>query len=154
MNSQLFFSSPPSLGGQLQDLTGGAPRPRFWQAASLMAYDLVHKARVEVQIDADALAEFDDQDHEALDALLMVASSMGRPFVGLAFQHDARRVALVSYDPGLDDRDEVGFYPQGFRACRVCGCVEDDCRLCVERTGVPCFWTAPDLCSACDPHAS
>lgn len=35
------------------------------------------------------------------------------------------------------------------RACRDCGCTDDDCSLCIERTGMPCFWVAPDLCSAC-----
>lgn len=38
-------------------------------------------------------------------------------------------------------------------ACRVCGCTEQDCRGCVERTGDPCEWTSPkkDLCTACLP---
>lgn len=37
--------------------------------------------------------------------------------------------------------------------CRVCGCVESNCQLCVERTGEPCTWTnaARTLCSACLP---
>lgn len=35
------------------------------------------------------------------------------------------------------------------RKCRVCGCTDDDCRLCVEKTGKPCFWVERDLCSAC-----
>lgn len=34
-------------------------------------------------------------------------------------------------------------------ACRVCGCTELDCSGCVERTGQPCWWVEPDLCSAC-----
>jgi hypothetical protein len=34
-------------------------------------------------------------------------------------------------------------------ACRVCGCTEDDCSQCVEKTGEPCTWIAPGLCSAC-----
>lgn len=33
--------------------------------------------------------------------------------------------------------------------CRECGCTEDDCSSCVERTGEPCHWVEPDLCSAC-----
>jgi hypothetical protein len=37
----------------------------------------------------------------------------------------------------------------GVRACRVCGCTEDDCAGCVERTGGPCTWVEADLCSAC-----
>lgn len=37
------------------------------------------------------------------------------------------------------------------RVCRVCGCTDDDCRQCIERTGAPCHWVTHDLCSACDP---
>jgi hypothetical protein len=47
----------------------------------------------------------------------------------------------VRYDR-LDDEVEQ-------RSCRECGCTEDDCSSCVERTGEPCFWVEPDLCSAC-----
>lgn len=35
------------------------------------------------------------------------------------------------------------------RTCRVCGCTDDDCLSCVERTGAPCSWVDEDLCSAC-----
>jgi hypothetical protein len=37
------------------------------------------------------------------------------------------------------------------RTCRACGCTDDDCRQCVEKTGEPCYWVEPDLCSACRP---
>lgn len=33
--------------------------------------------------------------------------------------------------------------------CSVCDCTEQDCSQCVERTGEPCHWTGPGLCSAC-----
>lgn len=33
--------------------------------------------------------------------------------------------------------------------CRVCGCTDDNCSACVERTGDACYWVEPDLCSAC-----
>jgi uncharacterized protein YodC (DUF2158 family) len=33
--------------------------------------------------------------------------------------------------------------------CRVCGCTDFNCSSCVERTGQPCSWIEPDLCSAC-----
>lgn len=33
--------------------------------------------------------------------------------------------------------------------CRVCGCTEDNCAQCIEKTGGPCHWIEPDLCSAC-----
>jgi len=35
------------------------------------------------------------------------------------------------------------------RCCRICGCTDDDCRQCIEKTGEPCYWVEPDLCSAC-----
>lgn len=35
------------------------------------------------------------------------------------------------------------------RKCRVCGCTDDDCSGCIERTGTPCYWVEEDLCSAC-----
>ena len=35
------------------------------------------------------------------------------------------------------------------RTCRKCGCTDDDCRQCIERTGEPCRWVEADLCSAC-----
>jgi chromosome partitioning protein len=35
------------------------------------------------------------------------------------------------------------------RKCRICGCTDDDCRQCIEKTGKPCHWVAEDLCSAC-----
>lgn len=33
--------------------------------------------------------------------------------------------------------------------CRRCGCTDADCSGCIQRTGQPCFWAEPDLCSAC-----
>lgn len=35
------------------------------------------------------------------------------------------------------------------QTCRKCGCTDDDCSQCIEKTGVPCTWVEPDLCSAC-----
>jgi hypothetical protein len=39
------------------------------------------------------------------------------------------------------------------RTCRICGCTEDDCSQCTEKTGQPCSWVEDDqegdLCSAC-----
>lgn len=35
------------------------------------------------------------------------------------------------------------------RKCRVCGCTQDNCRQCIEKTGEPCSWVEEDLCSAC-----
>jgi hypothetical protein len=35
------------------------------------------------------------------------------------------------------------------QTCRICGCTDDNCRACVEKTGAPCFWIEDNLCSAC-----
>jgi len=46
----------------------------------------------------------------------------------------------------------VLMYGQGrrwLRACRVCGCTDDDCEACIRKTGAPCWWVQPGLCSAC-----
>jgi ParB family chromosome partitioning protein len=65
-------------------------------------------------------------------------------------QEDARdvggqqRVASGERDPADPD----------VRTCRVCGCTDNDCRGCIERTGEPCHWVAPDLCSACEGEES
>jgi ParB/RepB/Spo0J family partition protein len=39
------------------------------------------------------------------------------------------------------------------RKCRICGCTDDDCQQCVEKTGEPCYWVEDDLCSACAEDA-
>jgi hypothetical protein len=33
--------------------------------------------------------------------------------------------------------------------CSVCDCTDADCSQCVARTGEPCYWARPGLCSAC-----
>lgn len=35
------------------------------------------------------------------------------------------------------------------RTCRVCGCTDWDCSVCIEKTGKRCFWVGGNLCSAC-----
>ncbi|HTI81780.1 MAG TPA: hypothetical protein VL614_15130 [Acetobacteraceae bacterium] len=35
------------------------------------------------------------------------------------------------------------------RSCRRCGCTDDDCSMCIARTGRACYWVEQDLCSAC-----
>jgi hypothetical protein len=39
------------------------------------------------------------------------------------------------------------------RRCRICGCTDSDCRQCIEKTGEPCHWVEPDLCSTCAREA-
>lgn len=35
------------------------------------------------------------------------------------------------------------------QTCRICGCTDDDCSQCIEKTGDACYWIEDDLCSAC-----
>lgn len=39
----------------------------------------------------------------------------------------------------------------GLQRCKVCGCTEYNCELCMKKTGRPCSWVKKDLCSACAP---
>lgn len=93
------------------------------------------------------------------------------PFaVGYFDTKDKRVFSLRSRQAGLDVSDIAkqyggGGHPNaaGFTiplpvvlepACRVCGCTEDDCSGCIERTGMPCYWVEEDLCSACQESES
>lgn len=53
----------------------------------------------------------------------------------------ARDLVLSLVDGAVEFRDA--------RRCRVCGCIEEDCAFCIERTGDVCQWVEEDLCSAC-----
>lgn len=47
----------------------------------------------------------------------------------------------------------VSLNPNGeieVRTCRKCGCTDNDCRQCIEKTGQACYWVEWDLCSACE----
>jgi hypothetical protein len=55
-----------------------------------------------------------------------------------------REIARLESEWDREDGREV-------RRCRVCGCTDDDCSGCIERTGKPCYWVEEDLCSACCP---
>ncbi|MCF8247280.1 MAG: hypothetical protein K9J37_19695 [Saprospiraceae bacterium] len=39
------------------------------------------------------------------------------------------------------------------QTCRICGCTDLDCTMCIAITGHPCHWVAPDLCSRCAPNS-
>jgi len=36
------------------------------------------------------------------------------------------------------------------RKCKYCGCTDEDCSQCIERTGLACYWISEDKCSACN----
>lgn len=49
----------------------------------------------------------------------------------------------------LDDAPCLGQLDRLAWICRECGCTDEDCSGCIERTGRRCYWVAPNLCSAC-----
>jgi hypothetical protein len=50
---------------------------------------------------------------------------------------------------GRIHKDKNSQDPPAVPTCRVCGCTDEDCRQCIRKTGEPCHWVEPDLCSAC-----
>jgi protein gp37 len=68
----------------------------------------------------------------------------GIPFVRVGKARTGRLLKGVTYSE-YPDRWPVNT----LRTCRVCGCTDDDCRQCIEKTGRPCHWVEYDLCSAC-----
>lgn len=72
----------------------------------------------------------------------------------LIFREDKGRIrdlvkagALIAAE--IDRLQRARNSSQEVRRCRVCGCTDDDCSGCIERTGNPCHWIEEDLCSAC-----
>ena len=58
------------------------------------------------------------------------------PLVGIDLEEIRKELSVAKAKPGPG-------------VCRVCGCTDDNCSQCVEKTGEPCYWVEPDLCSAC-----
>lgn len=71
----------------------------------------------------------------------------GQPGIG-NYISNADRECMIQALRETADRLENN--QDGTRTCRVCGCTDDDCSGCIERTGVPCYWVENDLCSACN----
>lgn len=49
----------------------------------------------------------------------------------------------------MDDMVRIAPAKPWVRRCRACGCTDDDCTQCIQATGKPCHWVAPNLCSRC-----
>lgn len=67
---------------------------------------------------------------------------------------DLKRLSAALGIPARAELEKAGGKPAKGKpapasACRICGCTDADCSGCVERTGEPCSWVQPDLCSAC-----
>ena len=56
-----------------------------------------------------------------------------------------------THEEAFEPPDEPHYHdePLEEQRCAVCGCTDEDCYGCYERTGQPCYWIEEDLCSAC-----
>jgi len=55
----------------------------------------------------------------------------------------------VSFTNHYPINGAMSFWNFDERICLKCGCTDDNCRHGIEKTGVPCYWIAENLCSAC-----
>lgn len=141
-------------------------------------YELLHKTRLERYegwTEEDVLCE----PRKALDYCAAVRAAVGckgltngvilhallnyrkrgykapRQKAGKAARAERDKTARNGHKPGCTFEQQLAevIAKQPVGQCRVCGCTEADCTVCVERTGEPCEWVSPaqDLCSACLP---
>lgn len=87
-----------------------------------------------------------------------IATRKGQPVLRVGFRSHCREaftdVLAIEYYDTLEAAIEGMIDMDAERACRVCGCTDEDCSQCIEKTGTPCSWVAPDLCSACVEYAN
>jgi len=111
-------------------------------------------------------------DLDAVDLDATVAAAIAEHGLGLGFETDPRftgrrpdayqKHAGMAWYCGVCHTKLVHqgeHTPACPRACRICGCTDDDCSGCIATTGVPCSWVTTsgrdsdhgegDLCSAC-----
>lgn len=65
---------------------------------------------------------------------------------------EAKPAAKATRAPDLPHDPDRNAALAGNPKCRVCGCTQDDCEQCVEKTGDACSWVPgedPPLCTAC-----
>lgn len=55
----------------------------------------------------------------------------------------------VAFKIPIPMKGSLSLWDCPIQICMQCGCTGNDCRHCIERTGMPCHWVAPNLCSAC-----
>lgn len=48
-------------------------------------------------------------------------------------------------------KETINERQENIRHCKICGCTDDNCLVCIEKTGHPCSWVNDSLCSACVP---
>jgi DNA invertase Pin-like site-specific DNA recombinase len=111
-----------------------------------------------------AVAEFERQlISDRTKAGLRVARARGRHPGRKPFGLEVRAAAVEMRAAGKSIRQisralkistgSVASFTAAPRTCRKCGCTDQNCQQCVERTGAPCYWVDLDLCSACSQPA-
>jgi hypothetical protein len=94
--------------------------------------------------------ELRDRIADLLILLFTLAHRNGIDVAGAVLsKHDVNKGRRWAFDPERGYTRHVEEDAADPVSCRVCGCTEDDCSGCVERTGEPCHWAEPGLCSAC-----
>jgi hypothetical protein len=58
-------------------------------------------------------------------------------------------IALMVASSEMMKEQAKPYHPSG--VCQICGCTDDDCRQCIQRTGESCAWANAEhtLCTAC-----
>ncbi len=102
--------------------------------------DVFRKAAAIVGADLDA-------------AIAMASKAFDVPAEELAMTREERqardRARWEQEDEENEEDEDDESEEDGVQRCRVCGCTDDDCHQCIEKTGEPCYWVEEDLCSAC-----
>lgn len=55
----------------------------------------------------------------------------------------------VEFTNKLPVKGQLSIWDFPKQICLGCGCTDEDCRHCIEKTGYPCHWVSENLCSAC-----
>lgn len=55
----------------------------------------------------------------------------------------------VQFKTPIPMKGSLSLWDCPIQICTKCGCTDNDCRHCMEKTGKPCHWVEENLCSAC-----
>jgi activating signal cointegrator 1 len=55
----------------------------------------------------------------------------------------------VAFPHPIPAKGSLNLWEPKIQVCVKCGCTENNCRQCIEKSGSPCHWAAPFLCSSC-----
>lgn len=132
----------------------------FWDI--LKAYDSLPLGAIIGAVDLESTFRTERSD-ERIRAIYKQAFHLGQLPADASLEGlMARERAFGDYSPGrygwemanaiifpspVPAKGSMGLWE--YPICRKCGCTDDDCRHCIEKTGRPCSWVDDGLCSAC-----